>query len=109
MDEKTEWQVVGVASLLFMQDEKVACHDLGKVAFEHAVDCFVMSQLERATRFPVRQLHLATRFRTFHFVQTRCLISTELVITIDKIATGPMSELIEVRKTKRKILKMSLS
>ena len=35
-----------------MQDENVACRDLGKVLFEYAVSCFGMSQLERATRFP---------------------------------------------------------
>ena len=35
-----------------MQDENVACHDIGKLSFERAVDCFGMPQLERATRFP---------------------------------------------------------
>ena len=45
-----------------MQDENVACHDLVKVSFERAVDCFGTCQLERATRF-----------RTFQFIQ--CLIS----------------------------------
>ena len=34
-----------------MQDENVACRDLGKVLFEYAVGCFGTSQLERATRF----------------------------------------------------------
>ena len=51
----------------FMQDENVACHDLGKtVSFERAVDCFGTSHLD-----------CVTRFRTFQFIQTQCLISTE--------------------------------
>ena len=45
-----------------MQDENVACHDLGKVSFERAVGCFGKLQLERATRFPMPQLERATRF-----------------------------------------------
>ena len=36
----------------FMQDENVACHDIGKLSFERAVGCFGTPQLERATRFP---------------------------------------------------------
>ena len=35
-----------------MQDENVACHDLGKVSLERAVGCFGTPHLERATRFP---------------------------------------------------------
>ena len=35
-----------------MQDKNVACHDIGKLSFERAVDCFGTPQLERATRFP---------------------------------------------------------
>ena len=46
----------------FMQDENVACHDLGKLSFERAVGCFGKPQLERATRFPMPQLERATRF-----------------------------------------------
>ena len=46
----------------FMQDENVACHDLGKLSFERAVGCFGKPQLERATRFPMSQLERATRF-----------------------------------------------
>ena len=46
----------------FMQDQNVACHDLGKVSFERAVGCFGKPQLERATRFPMPQLERATRF-----------------------------------------------
>ena len=46
----------------FMQDENVACHDLGKLSFECAVGCFGKPQLERATRFPMSQLERATRF-----------------------------------------------
>ena len=45
-----------------MQDENVACHDLGKVSFERAVGCFRTPQLERATHFPMPQLERATRF-----------------------------------------------
>ena len=45
-----------------MQDENVACHDLGKVSFERAVGCFGTPQLERATRFPMPQIERATRF-----------------------------------------------
>ena len=45
-----------------MQDQNVACHDLGKVSFERAVGCFGKPQLERATRFPMPQLERATRF-----------------------------------------------
>ena len=45
-----------------MQDENVACHDLGKVSFERAVGCFGKLQLKRATRFPMPQLECATRF-----------------------------------------------
>ena len=48
-----------------MQDEKVACHDLAKVSFERAADCFGKSQLERATHFSIfsmPQLERATRF-----------------------------------------------
>ena len=46
----------------FMQDENVACHDLGKLSFERAVGCFGKPQLERATHFPMPQLERATRF-----------------------------------------------
>ena len=46
----------------FMQDENVACHDIGKLSFERAVGCFGMPQLERATRFPMPQLERATCF-----------------------------------------------
>ena len=46
----------------FMQDQNVACHDLGNVSFERAVGCFGKPQLERATRFPMPQLERATRF-----------------------------------------------
>ena len=46
----------------FMQDENVACHDLGKVSLERAVGCFGTPQLERATHFPMPQLERATRF-----------------------------------------------
>ena len=46
----------------FMQDENVACHDLGKVSLDRAVGCFGTPQLERATRFPMPQLERATRF-----------------------------------------------
>ena len=46
----------------FMQDENVACHDIGKLSFERTVDCFGTPQLERATRFPMPQLERATRF-----------------------------------------------
>ena len=46
----------------FMQDQNVACHDLGKVSFERAVGCFGKPRLERATRFPMPQLERATRF-----------------------------------------------
>ena len=45
-----------------MQDENVACHDICKLSFERAVDCFGTPQLERATRFPMPQLERATRF-----------------------------------------------
>ena len=37
----------------FMEDENVACRDLGKVAFERAVICFGTSQLEHTTCLPV--------------------------------------------------------
>ena len=47
------WVDLGVTfRQCFMQDENVACHDLGKVSFERAVGCFGKIQLERATRFP---------------------------------------------------------
>ena len=46
----------------FMQDENVACHDIGKLSFERAVGCFGTPQLERATRFPMPQLERATCF-----------------------------------------------
>ncbi len=45
-----------------MQDENVACHDIGKLSFDRAVGCFGTPQLERATRFPMPQLERATRF-----------------------------------------------
>ena len=45
-----------------MQDENVACHDIGKLSFERAVGCFGTPQLERAARFPMPQLERATRF-----------------------------------------------
>ena len=45
-----------------MQDEHVACRDLGKELFERAVSCFGTSQLERATRVPMPQLERATPF-----------------------------------------------
>ena len=48
----------------FMQDENVACHNLGKVSFERAVGCFGTPQLKRRTRFPMLQLERATRFPT---------------------------------------------
>ena len=46
----------------FMQDENVACHDIGKLSFERAVGCFGTLQLERATRFPMPQLERVTCF-----------------------------------------------
>ena len=50
----------------FMQDENVACRDLGKVLFVYAVGCFGTSQLERASHFP----NLPTRARdSFSSVQ----------------------------------------
>ena len=45
-----------------MQDENVACHDIGKLSFERAVGCFGTPQFERAARFPMPQLERATRF-----------------------------------------------
>ena len=48
-----------------MQDEDVACHDIGKLSFERAVGCFGTPQLERATRFPMPQLERATLFQIF--------------------------------------------
>ena len=45
-----------------MQDENVACHDIGKLSFERAVGCFGTPQLERATRFPLPTLERATCF-----------------------------------------------
>ena len=45
-----------------MQDENVACHDIGKLSFERAVGCFGTPQLERGTRFPMPQLERATHF-----------------------------------------------
>ena len=64
-----------------MQDENVTCRDLGKVSFEHAVGCFGMSQLKRATCFPMPELERVILFRTFQFIQ--CLISarSQVVIT----------------------------
>ena len=44
-----------------MQDENLACHDLGKVSFKRAAGCFGTPQLERATRFPMPQRERATR------------------------------------------------
>ena len=55
-------QITLAGSQCFMQDENVACHDLGKLSFERAVGCFGKPQLERATRFPMPQLERATRF-----------------------------------------------
>ena len=46
----------------FMQDENVACHDIGKLSFERAVGCFGTPQLERAARFPMPQLERVTCF-----------------------------------------------
>ena len=46
----------------FMQDENVACHDIGKLSFERAVGCFGTPQLERATCFAMTQLERATSF-----------------------------------------------
>ena len=46
----------------FMQDENVACHDIGKLSFERAVGCFGTPQLERAARFPMPQLEHVARF-----------------------------------------------
>ena len=45
-----------------MQDEDVACHDIGKLSFERTVGCFGTPQLERATRIPMPQLERATCF-----------------------------------------------
>ena len=45
-----------------MQDENVACHDIGKLSFERAVGCFGTPQLERAARFPMPQLERVTCF-----------------------------------------------
>ena len=36
-----------------MQDENVACHDIGNLSFERAVGCFGTPQLERTARFPL--------------------------------------------------------
>ena len=57
-----QWRLVTGNNQCFMQDENVACHDLGKLSFERAVGCFGKPQLERATRFPMPQLERATRF-----------------------------------------------
>ena len=46
----------------FMQDENVACHDIGKLSFERAVGCFGTPQFERAARFPMPQLERVTCF-----------------------------------------------
>ena len=62
-----DYVIYGAETQCFMQDENVACHDLGKVSFESAVGCFGTFQLERAARFPKPQLERATRFRTFQF------------------------------------------
>ena len=51
-----------VRSQGFMQDENVACHDIGKLSFERAVGCFGTPQLERAARFPMPQLERVTCF-----------------------------------------------
>ena len=45
-----------------MQDENVACHDIGKLSFERAVGCFGTPQLEHAARFPMPQLERVTCF-----------------------------------------------
>ena len=45
-----------------MQDENVACRDIGKLSFERAVGCFGTPQLERVTCFAMPQLERATRF-----------------------------------------------
>ena len=58
-----------------MQDENVACRDLGKdkVLFDRSVGCFGTSQLERATHVPMPQLERATRFQEFSKLQSRQL------------------------------------
>ena len=50
-----------------MQDENVACHDLGKVSYERAVGCFGTPQLERATQFPMSQLERGRSLMFFIF------------------------------------------
>ena len=55
-DLVSKWQKCIAQYQGFMQDENVACRDLGKESFEYEVGCFGTSQLERATHFPARAL-----------------------------------------------------
>ena len=48
----------------FMQDENVACCDLGNVSLERAVGCFGTSQLEHANPFPMPHVEPALDIST---------------------------------------------
>ena len=65
-----------------MQDENVACHDIGKLSFERAVGCFGTPQLERAARFPMPQLERVTCFampQLERAIRTRMIASSKSV------------------------------
>ena len=73
----------------FMQDENVACHDIGKLSFERAVGCsgtpqlecatcFAMPQLERATCFAMPQLERATCFAMPQLERATCFAMPQL-------------------------------
>ena len=62
----------------FMQDENVACHDIGKLSFERAVGCFGTPQLERAARFPMPQLERVTCFPMPQLERVTCFPMPQL-------------------------------
>ena len=64
-----------------MQDENVACRDLGKVLFEYAVGCFGMSQLERATRFPNVPTRARDSFSSVHYYNLG-MLTVQLILNI---------------------------
>ena len=62
-----------------MQDENVACRDIGKVSFVPAVGCFGMSKHDRATRFRTFQFQHVSMHDTEGFVQYRISARRQVV------------------------------
>ena len=74
-----------------MQDENIACRDLGKVLFEYAVGCFGTSQrtsqLERAIRFPNVPTRARDSFSSVQYYNLGRLVNSQAYCKHSCIAT----------------------